>query len=328
MENSKKKVIFIQLGSPKSPNVADVRAYLKRFLSNKKIIEDQTFVWKMILYLLILPFRAKKSASRYQQIWDGNKFLQVKMSDSFYQKVKKNLKERDIQSILVYSFDDFVETEIANFIQKDESVKVFLVPLYPQFCQASSGLLCDFVFEIIKNINSVFNLEFISFFNEHKKYIDCCINHIDSYLKEIKEYSLDLLIISFHNMPIERLRRTGDPYFLHCQQTFALIKNGLKEIERDRVELAFQSGFGRSKKIWPEIDKLIEEKIAGEYKNIAIFCPGFLMDNLETQVEINIELRAIMERKQASLYYIPCLNDASDWCKSFSDMIISLLGRD
>ncbi len=287
-----KVVIFAQLGSPKSPRRRDVREYLKAFLSNRLVVDLNPILWKLILHIFILPFRSKKSAARYQQIWDGEKFLLNTNSEGFVNKLKHYGVICDLGYVLG-------KPSLKEILRKYKDEEVIVWPLFPQYCKSTTGL--------IEEIIGDQDVKLISSFHDHDYYIDSCVKKIE---EALIQKSVDTLILSFHSVPIEN----NGVYIQHCLQSFQLIKS---KISHQNVLLAFQSKFGRGQWMGPSLEVLIEQEAKEGRTQTAVFCPGFLMDCLETQLEVGTELKERVRPWGVDLSYIDCLNDWDYWCESF-----------
>src|SRR5690606_7371508 len=132
---------------------------------------------------------------------------------------------------------------------------------------------------------------------------------------------VDKLVLSFHGIPKRRVIYKGDAYFRHCFETYELIVDGLKNIGRDNVEMTFQSRFGSEEWLTPYTEDRTVELIESGHKKIAVYCPAFVADCLETVDEIGVELAELAHEHGGEVKHIPCLNDDDQWCEDFAKLI-------
>lgn len=306
---AKKRLLLVQLGTPNSPQVKDVRNFLRKFLSDPKVVGLPPFLWQIFLNFILFPFYAAKSARLYARLWDGEMFLSK----------RKTLE-------LQYSLENFLEQthEIETFfsysdhaLSKKEQERDVLF-LFPQYCESTHGVFKDQIFKMYPH-SKIF-----SSFHDQKFYIDACAQHIDEALGAARAQGLWIqkIILSFHNMPLKQIKKWNDPYLTQCQETYKLIRSCVREIEKKDIHIAFQSRFGRGRWAKPETRNMVLEFIKKGDRHIAIFCPGFLTDGLETADEIGFRLYQEVKELGGELLFIPCLNNREDFIRGLSNYVL------
>lgn len=325
----KTKVIFVQLGSPKSPSTKDVRSFLKHFLGDPRVVDINPILWKLILNLFVLPFRPKNSARLYKRIWDGETFPLLKITKDFTLKMRELNQSPHLEFDCAFLLSNPSISEIWDSWEKDireennPADKLLIIPMFPQYSESTiaSGIDC-FAGEL-KNRVKIPDFEFITNFHLSKAFIDNSIQKINNSLKKFQNEGaqLDQLVISFHGIPKRRVIYKGDDYYRHCYETFFLIKNGVKEIPPERIFMTFQSRFGSEEWLTPYTENFLNERAQEGFLNTAIYCPSFVADCLETIDEIGHELKQQMQKKGGNIYLIPCLNEDQQWCQDFYQYI-------
>lgn len=326
MNHRKTKTVLVQLGSPKSPSIKDVRAYLKEFLGDPRVVDINPTLWKLILNLFVLPFRPKNSAKLYSRIWDGQSFPLITITKQFADKVAHYLPNKDTVEInhafLLSSprvSDVWDEWERDLETKPDQAAtRILAIAMFPQYSESTVASGMDGFAKILEKRVKIPPFEFLTDFHTSKAFIDNSARLIDTHLKG---KNFDKLILSFHGIPKRRVIYKGDAYYRHCFETHELIVERLKEISSVDVEMTFQSRFGSEEWLTPYTDDRVEELIADGHKNIAVYCPAFVADCLETVDEIGVELAELAHECGGEVYHIPCLNDDDKWCEDFAKLV-------
>lgn len=325
----KTKVVLVQLGSPKSPSVKDVRSYLKEFLGDPRVVDINPILWKLILNLFVLPFRPKRSAQAYSRIWDGSSFPLIEITKEFALKVQgeldKNLIEVNHAFLLSYprvsDIWDSWEKDLKN--SERPATNLMVIPMFPQYSESTIASGMDgFAHELSGRVK-IPPFEFWTDFHRAKAFIDNSVRQIDTYLSQFKKDGepTSKLVISFHGIPKRRVIVKEDFYYRHCFETFYLIKSKVQEIGHEHIEMTFQSRFGSEEWLTPYTDQFCVELVEKGYKNIAVYCPSFVADCLETVDEIEHELGEELQEVGGKVQFIPCLNTDEQWCKDFANLI-------
>jgi len=301
-------VLIVNLGTPDSTDWLDIRKYLKEFLSDKRVIEVNPILWKIILNLFILNFRPSKTAKAYKEIW----MKKENMSPLRYYTLKQAEKlSREIgnENLLVdYAMrygNPSIKSKIYN-LQKLGCEDLIVLPLYPQYAAATTATVCDEVYRTLMKIRWQPNLQIIPHYESEPLYISALVSSIEKKLTEIS-WKPDLLIASYHGIPKKYFDK-GDPYHCYCHKTTRLISEKFKSIP---IKTTFQSRFGPQEWLQPYTDKTIEKLPEEGKKNILVICPGFSSDCVETLEEISIQAKvSFMKAGGANFEMVPCLNDS------------------
>jgi ferrochelatase len=325
MSSRKTKVVFVQLGSPKSPKVKDVRAYLKEFLFDPRVIDINPTLWKIIMYLFILPFRPKRSARLYQRIWDGKSFPLITITEKFTKKVRSLIGSDKIEIEHAFLLS---KPRISAIWDKWESdpepaTKLKIIPLFPQYSESTVASGIDALGHEINKRVRIPEISIVTNFHKTRAFIDNSIAQIDNHLLKFKNEGkqIDKLLLTFHGIPKRRVAIKKDPYYLQCFETFFLIRRGLKNIDHKNIQITFQSRFGSEEWLTPYTEETVVSLVESGQKNLAIYSPSFISDCLETLDELGTELKETAHEHGGVTHFIPCLNDNEQWCKDFAHYV-------
>lgn len=316
----KVKVVIGQLGSPKSTSTQDVRSYLKEFLGDPRVVDIDPRLWKIILNCFVLPFRPKKSAKAYSRIWDGRSFPLIENTKDFAKEVQKHL---DPNIELDYAFllssprvNDILDCwEEEDFATRAD--RVVILPQFPQYSESTTASVVDTVGGSFAGRVNIPSFDFLSNYHRLKAFIDHSVTRVKETLESKKP---DALVISFHGIPLRRVLQKKDEYYHHCFETYDLIKAQL-DFPHDKIHMCFQSRFGSEQWLGPATDEYCEELVKKGDKHIAVYCPSFVVDCLETTDEIGQELTEEIEEVGGKISFIECLNSDSGWAKDYAHFI-------
>ncbi len=331
MVQSKKQkspmVILVQLGSPASPGLKDVRKFLKEFLGDPRVVDINPFLWKIILNLFVLPFRPAKSARLYRRIWNEEKqeFPLIRYTEDFAQKVGEQLKDQGILVRHAYLLAEPRFAAIWDEYEKDPGAvsEFIIVPLFPQFSESTTMSVIDIWNKELHQRAISPSYRFLNCFHTSKAFIDNSVLRINASLAQLtkEKGKLDALVISFHGIPKRRVLYKGDFYFDHCFETFQLLKERIEGIDSDRIHMTFQSRFGSEEWLTPYTENYCQNLVAEGHSKMAVYCPAFVADCLETIDEIGTELKEDIESLGGEVYPIPCLNDDDRWAQDFATFL-------
>ena len=303
-------VLIINLGTPDSTSWLDIRKYLKEFLSDRRVIEVNPIIWKIILNVFILTFRPSKTAKAYKEIWMND----INMSPLRYytkqqaEKLSQKLNNTDIIVDYAMRYGDPSIFSKMKLLQKNGCENIVVLPLYPQYAAATTATVCDEVYRSLMQMRWQPSLQIIPHYESEPMYINALINSIKKKISEIK-WKPDLILASYHGIP-KRYFEKGDPYHCYCQKTSRLISEQFKDVE---LITTFQSRFGPQEWLQPYTDKTLEKLPSDGKKNILVICPGFSSDCVETLEEISIQGKEIFLSSGGNNFEtIPCLNDSED----------------
>ena len=312
-------VLIVNLGTPDSTNWLDIRKYLKEFLSDRRVIEVNPFLWQVILNLFILNLRPSKTAKAYKEIW----MKKENMSPLRYYTLKqaeKLSKQLGNDDLLVDYAMRYGNPSIKSKIYGLKELgceNLVVLPLYPQYAAATTATVCDEVFRTLMKMRWQPNLQIISHYESEPLYIEALINSINKKINEIN-WKPDLIIASYHGIPKKYFDK-GDPYHCYCHKTTRLITEKFKEIP---IKTTFQSRFGPQEWLQPYTDKTIEELPHEGTKNVLVISPGFSSDCVETLEEISIQAKeTFLKSGGINFDMVPCLNDSDDHIKLLKYLI-------
>ena len=312
-------ILLINLGTPNSTSWSDIRKYLKEFLSDRRVIEVNPFIWKIILNLFILNFRPSKTAEAYKKIWMKEKNMSPLRYYTESQSIKLSSEIGSENIIVDYAMrygNPSIKSKIFD-LHKLGCENLIVLPLYPQYAAATTATVCDEVYRTLMKMRWQPNLNIIPHYESEPLYIDALVNSLNTKISEIK-WKPDLIIASYHGIPKKYFDK-GDPYHCYCQKTTRLISEKFKKFE---IKTTFQSRFGPQEWLKPYTDKVIENLPKEGKKNILVICPGFSSDCVETLEEISIQGKEIfLKAGGINFEAIPCLNDNKDHIQLFKYLI-------
>ncbi len=305
-QRKKTAVILMNLGTPDTPTVSGVRAYLKEFLSDQRVIEIPPLLWQIILRLFVLTFRPKKVAHAYESIWtpDGSPLIAILKAQA--QALDAKLKA-DGMDIPVYAATTYgnpsVQSVMADLCSHGYESFVVL-PLYPQYSATSTGAAFDKVARFSMANRNLPELHFIKDYHDHPLYIRALADSIRRHWQT--HPPADKLLFSYHGIP-KPYADKGDPYPKQCQRTSQLVAAELG-LPDDAWGMSFQSRFGAQEWLKPYTDEQLADWARAGY-SVQVASPAFSADCLETLEELAIENRDnYLEAGGKSYEYIPALN--------------------
>jgi len=298
-------VLISNLGTPAAPTAKALRPYLKQFLSDPRVVEFPKLLWWLILNGIILNIRPKRSAHSYAQVWtDEGSPLAIHTK---HQAEALNSLINDDNIVVEWAMR-YGEPSIGGALKslQDQGVRKLLVlPLYPQYSASTTASTFDAIAEDFTQRRWIPELRFITSYFEHPSYIKAVADSIRAHWE--KHGRSDKLMFSYHGIPTRYLHN-GDPYHCQCLKTSRLVADQLGLNESDYIS-SFQSRFGREEWLKPYTDKTLQALPGQGVKSIAVVCPGFSSDCLETIEEIGMENRDyFLEAGGESFHYIPALN--------------------
>ena len=313
-------VLITNLGTPDAPEKKELKVYLNQFLSDPRVIELPKFLWQIILKFVILQIRPAKSARAYKKIWTDNGSPLLEIAKKQFNKIESSFS--DLNEIIVFELGmRYGNPSISDALlqlQKKQVRRLLVLPLYPQYCAATTGSTFDEVTNCLQKWRWIPEMRFINQYFEEKKYIEALSNSIKMFWK--KNQKPQKIIFSYHGIP-KRYLTNGDPYHCFCLKTTRLVKEYLG-LSDDKIITTFQSRFGREEWLKPYTSETLKELPAQGIKNIHIISPGFSSDCLETLEELEEENKEyFMEAGGEHYKYIPCLNDNDEHIDMFVNLI-------
>jgi ferrochelatase len=296
-------VLLTNLGTPDSPEPTAVRAYLKQFLSDPRVIEIPTVVWQPILRGVILRTRPKKSAHAYKLVWSEEGSPLAAITAQQAKALQVALPDVRVDHAMRYGRPAIADRIAA--LKAEGCDRILLAPLYPQYCAATTATANDAAFAQLASMRWQPAVRTLPPYYDDPAYIAALKASVEASLAGV-DFEPEAIVASFHGMP-ERTRTLGDPYYDQCLATARLLGEALGR----ELVVAFQSRFGRAKWLEPATDVTLAGLPTKGVKRVAIVAPGFSADCLETLEELAIRGReTFMNAGGTDFAYLPCLNDS------------------
>lgn len=313
----KKGVLLINLGSPDSTDVQDVKKYLREFLMDPLVLDSPYLIRKLVVEGAILPKRPADSAEAYKKIWWDEGSPLIVLSKRLQKKLQQKL---DIPVALGMRYQN---PSIQSALQElhDKGVtEVLVIPLYPQYTMSSTETVVVKTNEVQKKYFKNMNLTFLNSFYNRADYIKVLSEDIRQKLPG----EFDKLLFSYHGIPerhdekaVKKSKKYPEmnikTYRDQCFETTELVRQAL-DLPKDKVKVSFQSRLGKDPWIKPYTDFVLNDFPKQGVKNIAVVAPAFVSDCLETLEEIAMGYEELfMENGGEKYAYISCLNDSDAW---------------
>jgi ferrochelatase len=310
--NGRIGVLIVNLGTPDATDAPSVRRYLKEFLNDKRVIEENGLVWKLVLNGIILPLRPRKKGRDYASIWNKErdesplKTITRSQAEKLKQAIGSLAGDIEVDWAMRYG-NPSIRSRLDALTQAGCD-RILLVPLYPQYAAATSATVCDAAFLALIAMRRQPALRVAPPYFAEPVYIDALASSIEAELAKLS-FKPEMILASFHGLPKEYADK-GDPYPQQCAETVRLLRQRMKLTDQ-QLMLTFQSRFGRAEWLQPYTDETVKALAQKGVKNLAVVTPGFAADCLETLEEIAVE-NADIFRNNGGINFaaIPCLNDS------------------
>jgi protoporphyrin/coproporphyrin ferrochelatase len=316
-------VLLVNLGTPDSTGFWAMRRYLKEFLSDRRVIEENRLKWWLVLNLIVLTVRPGRKGRDYDKIWNRERNesplktitrSQSDKLDDIFDKVDKRVR---VDWAMRYG-NPSIRSRLEALAEQD-CERILVVPLYPQYSAATTATVCDEAFRALKHMRSQPTLRIAAPYYAEPVYVDALAASLNAELAKLP-FRPEVIIASYHGMPEDYVTK-GDPYLKHCTETTALLRKKLK-LDDKRLIMTFQSRFGTAEWIKPYTDATVRSLAERGVKNLAVITPGFSSDCLETLEEIALENAEIFRRAGGENFAtIPCLNDTPGGMAVIRDIV-------
>lgn len=317
-------ILLVNLGTPDAPTAPALRRYLGEFLSDPRVVEIPKPVWWLILNGIILPIRSSKSAAKYASVWtDRGSPLQTGTAD-LTQAVAAEMAQagHHVQVRYAMRYGNPSVASVLDELARQNVTRILLVPLYPQYCAATTASTLDAVSAWMRRSRRVPELRVLNHFHDVPVYIGALASKIETQWQQ--QGRPDKLVMSFHGMPARTLK-LGDPYHCECHKTGRLLAARLG-LEPSAYEVTFQSRFGKQEWLQPYTEPTLRKLAREGVARVDVVCPGFAVDCLETLEEIAMEgKQAFLSSGGQVFHYIDCLNAEAHWAQGFSKLLASHL---
>jgi ferrochelatase len=329
-------VLLINLGTPDSPSVKDVRKYLFEFLNDPRVIDINPIGRFFLVNFIIVPFRAPKSAKIYKELWTEQGSPIMIYGASVKEKLQKEL-GNDFEVELAMRYKNPSLNEVCARMEKKGYEKIIILPLFPQYASASTGSAIEKAMKLISKWWVIPEIKIISQFYDDENYLNCVIEQSKKY--NLNDY--DHILFSYHGLPVRQVDKVysnGNPCTVHnCEDEinennkycykatcFATTRKLAEKLNlpKERYTVCFQS---RLDKDWlePFSDKVVEEWAKKGTKKLLVFSPAFVADCLETTVEIGIEYQNIFKKYGGEkVQLVESLNDHPMWISTLKKMVL------
>jgi protoporphyrin/coproporphyrin ferrochelatase len=335
---SKTGVLLINLGTPDSPSVPDVRKYLREFLMDRRVIDIPPVNRFFLINGIIAPFRAPKSAKVYKQLWTerGSPLL-------FYGMDLKKLVQESLGNDYIVSFgmryqNPSLESALDELKGKGLD-KIIVLPLFPQYASASTGSAVEKLMDLIKGWEVIPELKIIGNFLDHPLFIKAFAELGRKYM-DVEKY--DHFIFTYHGLPERQIKKASVQnycqlsekccstyhsknkycYRAQCYETTRLLAAELN-LSANQYSICFQSRLGKTPWIKPYTDEIIKELPPKGIKKVLAFSPSFVADCLETTIEGGVEYKELFEKNGGEKWQlVESLNVSPLWVECVKDMIL------
>ncbi|MFL5070044.1 MAG: ferrochelatase [Xanthobacteraceae bacterium] len=305
-------VLLVNLGTPDATDYFSMRRYLKEFLSDRRVIEENRIKWWLILNLIILSVRPGRKGRDYDKIWnrERNESPLMTITRSQAEKLFALLQPLDRRIVVEWAMRYGNPSIPARLeaLTGQGCERILIVPLYPQYAAATTATVCDKVFLSLMTMRAQPAIRVVPPYYDDPVYVEAVAASLNAELAGLA-FTPEVILASFHGMPKDYVVK-GDPYQGQCAKTATLLRSRLG-LDEDRFTLTFQSRFGSAEWLQPYTDETVATLARRGVKNLAVVTPGFAADCLETLEEIAVENAAIFRQNGGvNFAAIPCLNDS------------------
>ena len=315
-------VLLVNLGTPDATDYWSMRRYLKEFLSDRRVIEENPIKWWLVLNLIILTVRPGRKGRDYDKIWNRERNESMLKTITRSQSDKLAETYADNPRVLVDWAMRYGNPSLRSRLDAMQAAgcdRILIVPLYPQYAAATTATVCDKAFEALARMRWQPALRVAPAYFDEPVYIEALATSLEDSLAKLT-FKPEVIIASFHGMPEEYLRK-GDPYHCQCAKTARLLRERLK-LDDTQLMLTFQSRFGPAEWLKPYTDATVKSLAERGVKDLAVIMPGFSADCLETLEEIAMENAEIFRRAGGTNFAaIPCLNDSPGGMAVIRDVV-------
>ena len=311
-------ILLCQVGTPESPTSEAVRIYLREFLSDPKVVPADKFWWKVLLNVMILPLRSTKVAAKYREIWmPGGSPLRV-YSESCLTTMRDALNGSAHVELGMRYGRPSIADGIRSLVRKGCN-NVILFPLYPHYGEATVGSFFEAAQSLIAKDGLPATLDVFPPYHKHPCWLAAEASLINGTLLAASSLP-DHLLLSYHGIPMASVR-AGDRYPQNCEESTKALTPML-QFPAEGIVHCYHSRFGYAQWTKPYTENVIRELASRGTKHLAIACPGFPCDCLETLHEVGVEYRvAFLKAGGERFTFIPGLNADTEWIRGMAQEI-------
>jgi ferrochelatase len=305
-------VLLVNLGTPDATDFWSMRRYLKEFLSDRRVIENNSLIWKLIFNVGILSLRPRFKGRDYDKIWnrerDESPLKTITRSQA--EKLSASLAATDPRIVTDWAMrygNPSIRSRLAALTDQGCD-RILILPLYPQYAAATTATVGDEVFRALMQMRMQPAIRMAPRYYDDPVYIEALVSSLNAQIAKLA-FKPDVIVASFHGIPQEYVDK-GDPYAAHCVETVRLMRERLG-LDATKFMLTYQSRFGRTEWLKPYNAEILKDLAKSGVRNIAAVMPGFSADCLETLEEIAMESADIFKHNGGENFAaIPCLNDS------------------
>ena len=316
-------VLLINLGTPDGTDYWSMRRYLKEFLSDRRVVDVNRAIWWPLLNGIILTTRPGRSGEAYDKIWNRERDESPlrTLTRSQADKLAEAL-GGDIMVDWAMRYGTPALGDRLRSMKNAGADRVLLFPLYPQYAAPTTATALDVAYQALQDMRWQPAIRTVPPFHDDPGYISALARSVRAHLETL-DWEPEVILASFHGLP-KRYLMLGDPYHCHCQKTARLLSEALG-LGPDRLQITFQSRFGREEWLKPYTDETVETLAKAGTRRLAIVSPAFISDCVETLEELAIGARELFEDNGGEKFtVVPCLNDGDD----AMDLIRSIVRRE
>ena len=308
MQENKKALVLLNMGGAR--NKAELKMFLTNMFNDKNIITVKSSLLRKVIATFIVSSRLDSAWQNYEKI--GNESPINKLTEKLIQKANEKIEDFTTYQIMRYT-PPFAK-DVINLMKKDGIKEVILLPLYPQYSTTTTkSSFEDFMYFAKDN----FKVQIIETFYRNEVFNECILDEIISKTSNPSEYNL---IFSAHGLP-QKIVDAGDPYELQMNEHVKILSNKLLEkgINFKSVNLAYQSKVGPMKWLDPSLEEMLKNF---KDQNVIIYPIAFIVDNSETDFELDIEYREVAHELGIKDYKVcKCVNDSDSFIEAIKDII-------
>lgn len=332
-------VLLVNLGTPDSPSVPDVRKYLRQFLMDGRVIDYPAIPRWMLVNLIIAPFRAPKSAKAYQELWTEEGSPLKVFGEQNEIALQKELGEKYLVKLAMRYQNPSMESAM-KAMQEAHVEKIIVIPFFPQYASATTGSVYEEVGRILQSWQVIPEIVMVNNFYNHPKLIEGFVKNAKAW---IEKQDYQHYVFSYHGIPARQIRK-GDYtsstcklaeccasirpenqfcYRAQCFETTRLLVKelGLKE---GTYTTCFQSRLGKEVWIQPYTEDLVKELPKKGITKVLAFSPAFVADCLETTLEVGDEYKELFEENGGEEWdLVDSLNNSPEWIELLKDLVLS-----
>lgn len=332
-------VLIVNLGTPDAPSTAKVRHYLREFLDDPRVLDISALGRWLLLNLVILPFRPRKSAEAYRKIWTAAGSPLMENTRAFTEKLRAILPDgHKVEFAMRYGTPSIASKLDALLEESPE--KLILFPMYPQYSSASTGSSLEKAFALLGSKWNIPPVSVVGPFYNDAGYLDACADLGRPLLESLAP---DHVLFSYHGLPERQIRRgegleghclkpddsccasvSGKNRFCYRAQCFETSRRLAQRlgIPSSGYTVTFQSRLGRTPWIKPFTDMVLPELARAGKKKLLVFSPSFTADCLETLEEISMRAKeTFLEAGGQALVLVPAVNSTDAWVRAAAELI-------